>query len=156
MSAESTFRHKLRVRICGLLVEQDAILLAQIHSPVTDSPIWSPPGGGLQFGEHMEACLEREFAEETNLEIEVRKLVHINELVEPPFHAVEFYFEVEKISGEPKVGGDPELSWDRQLIRDLKWISLDQLKEIDFAPPNLRPKLLNWDNRSSAPIFKEK
>lgn len=156
MSAESTFHNKLRVRVCGLLVVQDAILLAQVHSPVTDSPVWSPPGGGLQFGEHMETCLEREFSEETNVEIAVRELLHINELVEPPFHAVEFYFEVKKLSGEPKIGRDPELSWDHQLIRDLKWMPVDELNDIEFAPPNLRPKLLDWDNRSSAPIFKEK
>ena len=68
---EPTFRNKLRVRVCGLLVQADAVLLAQVHSPVTENLVWTPPGGGLQFGEQMDDCLKREFAEETNVDIAV-------------------------------------------------------------------------------------
>lgn len=155
MAVKSSFRDRLRVRACGLLIEEDAILLSQIHSPVTETLIWTPPGGGLQFGEHLEECVEREFSEETNLKIEVGRLLHINELVEPPFHALEFYFEVSRKEGEPEIGRDPELSWDQQLLNDLKWISFDELKDIAFSPNSLLPKLLDWERRSEQSIFKE-
>lgn len=153
MADGSSFRDKLRVRVCGILIQDDAILLAQIHSPVVDDLVWTPPGGGLQFGEHMKDCLKREFSEETNLEVAVRDLVHINELVEDRFHAVEFYFEVTGLTGEPKKGRDPELSWEKQLLHDLKWIPLSRLKEITFAPENLLPKINRWDQRSAFSIF---
>lgn len=146
--SQSTYRGRTRIRVCGLLVEDDSILLAQIHSPVTESLVWIPPGGGLQFGETMEECLKREFHEETNLQIEVRNLIHINELVADPFHAVEFYFEVKKQSGEIKLGSDPEMPAEKQLLRDLKWFPIDQLPDSELAPQSLLEKLQDWDNRS--------
>jgi len=151
---ESIYRQELRLRVCGLLVKDDHILLAQIHSPVIDDLIWTPPGGGLQYGETMVEGVKREFLQETNLQITVHDLLHINELVQQPFHAVEFYFEVEKRSGELKLGTDPELGWNQQLMHDLQWVPLDELDEIVFAPENLLPKLLQWNQRSSFYPFK--
>lgn len=153
-SDESIYRQKLRLRVCGLLVEDGQILLAQVHSPVTDSLIWTPPGGGLQFGEKMTDGLKREFEQETNLEVSVHDLLHINELVQNPFHAVEFYFEVRYQSGELELGNDPELAWDQQLLHDLQWVSLAELDDIAFAPKNLLPKLLDWEHRSAFHPFK--
>lgn len=150
--SQSIFRGKTRVRVCGLLVEDNSILLAQIHSPVIKSLVWIPPGGGLQFGETMKECLIREFQEETNLQIDVRNLIHINELVADPYHALEFYFEVKAVGGEFALGSDPEISDDKQLLKDLKWISIDELADIDFAPQNLLKKIQDWDNRSTFQI----
>jgi 8-oxo-dGTP diphosphatase len=156
MADESSFRNKLRIRVCGLLVEEDAILLAQVHSPVTNSLVWMPPGGGVQFGEHMQDCLKREFAEETNLQIKAQDLLHINELVEPPFHALEFYFEVTKREGKVEMGSDPELSWNQQLLHDLKWMPFGELENIPFAPQSLLPKVLDWGHRYGISVFKNK
>ncbi len=150
--SQSTFQGRTRVRVCGLLVEDDSILLAQILSPVTKSLVWIPPGGGLQFGETMKECLIREFHEETNLQIDVQHLIHINELVADPYHALEFYFEVTKTGGELALGSDPEMSDDKQLLKDLKWIKIDELTEIKFAPQSLLKKIQDWDNRSSFQI----
>lgn len=156
MSAEqSPFGNRVRVRVCGLLVKADEILLAQIHSPVSESLIWTPPGGALEFGESIKSCLKREFKEETNLTVEVRQLIHVNELVRKPHHAVECYFEVRQVSGKEKLGKDPELSWDRQLLHDLQWISITELTEIDFVPPALIEKIQNWDNRGDSAVFSE-
>jgi len=148
----SAFGGQLRVRVCGLLVEADAILLAQLHSPVTDKLVWMPPGGGLELGESMDECLQGEFYEETNLNIEVGQLVHINELVALPYHAIECYFEVSKMNGEPTLGSDPELGSDQQLLHDLCWISFSELDQIAFAPQSLIPKLQQWDHRFEFPI----
>ena len=130
-------------------------MLAKLHSPVEDKLVWTPPGGGLHFGEEMETCLQREFSEETKLEVQASDLLHINQLVDPPFHAIEFYFEVQKTGGELQVGRDPELSWDHQLISDLEWMAIDQLTQIDFAPTNLMPKIINWERRKEYPIYEK-
>lgn len=150
--SQPIFRGKTRVRVCGLLVEEDSILLAQIYSPVIKNLVWIPPGGGLKFGETMKECLIREFHEETNLQIDVHNLIHINELVADSYHALEFYFEVTKTGGELALGSDPEMSEDKQLLKDLKWISIDELADIDFAPQNLLKKIQDWDNRSTFQI----
>ncbi len=153
MVADQTFTNKLRVRICGVLIQNDEVLLAQIHSPITDKLVWMPPGGGLTFGEPMKDCLKREFKEETNLSVEVHELVHVNELLRQPYHAVECFFEVKKTSGTEKLGKDPELSWDRQLLHDLQWMPVDKLSELDFAPSSLIEKIQNWDRRFNYPVF---
>ncbi len=153
MPLDQGFTNKLRVRVCGILIQEDNILLAQIHSPIKDKLVWMPPGGGLTFGESMKDCLKREFKEETNLSVEVNDLVHVNELLHKPYHAVECFFEVKKKGGTEKLGKDPELSWDRQLLHALEWIPLDTLQDIDFAPSGLEKKLQNWDQRSNYPVF---
>ena len=82
--------------------------------------------------------------------------MHINELVEPPYHDIEFYFEVEQTGGELDIGRDPELSWDHQLIRDLAWMPMDELAGVDLAPQNLCPKLLDWQHRSAFNVFSKR
>lgn len=154
MSRDQMFAGKLRVRVCGLLIQDNQILLAQLHSPISDELVWMPPGGGLTFGETMRDCLKREFKEETNLSVEVDELVHVNELLRKEYHAVECFFEVKKMGGAEKLGKDPELSWDRQLLHDLQWISIDALSEIAFAPFGLIEKIQNWDHRFNYPVFK--
>lgn len=145
---DSIYRDELRLRVCGLLVEDDRILLAQIHSPATEELIWTPPGGGVKFGEKLAEALKREFIQETNLEVAVHNLLHVNEFIARPFHAVELYFEVERQSGRLELGHDPELAWNRQLLNDLQWVSLTKLNQLTFAPESLRSKLLNWERRS--------
>jgi 8-oxo-dGTP diphosphatase len=141
------YRHQLRLRVCGVLVVGGHILVARIHSPVTDQQIWTPPGGGLEFGESLSDGVRREFAEETNLQVAVQRLVHINELIRPPFHAVEFYFEVSQQGGESALGEDPEHPADKQLLKELIWVPLGKLSEKDFAPQSLVPKLMDWEQR---------
>lgn len=130
-------------------------MLAQIHSPVTNNLIWTPPGGGLQFGEPITDCLKREFKEETNLSVKVGSLVHVNELVRKPHHAIECYFEVTQTRGEEKLGKDPELTWDRQLLHDLQWIPIEELSELDFVPPALVEKIQDWNHRTNFSFFSE-
>ncbi|MDZ7715932.1 MAG: NUDIX domain-containing protein [Balneolaceae bacterium] len=131
------YKDRIRPRICGLLMENDAILLVEIHSSVSDRLIWMPPGGELEFGESIEECLVREFEEETGLQVAVQSFQFINELIEPPFHALELYYRVEKIGGNPKLGNDPEFEDNHQLLKDLQWISIDDLDKYKVVPNHL-------------------
>lgn len=144
MSApRSIYRDQLRIRVCGLLLKEDTLLLAQLHSPVTGSLIWTPPGGGLQFGETMYECLKREFFEETGLKVEVNHLAHVNEMIHKPYHAVEFYFTVTRTGGSIKTGLDPEHADDEQLLRDIRWQPVKDIDNLPFAPESLTDKILN-------------
>lgn len=153
-ASESIYSHRLRIRVCGLLFKHDSLLLVQLKSPVTDSLIWTPPGGGLEFGETMHECLKREFVEETGLKIEVNHLVHVNEMIREPFHAIEFYFSVTQTGGSLAAGRDPELSDEEQLFRDIKWKPVKDIRNLRFAPESLADKVQNYKSSSSlAPIF---
>lgn len=131
------YQQKVRVRICGLLVQDGAVLLAKIHSPVTHQLVWMPPGGGLEFGESIEECLQREFKEETGLSVRVNALQFINEFIRPPFHAVELYYSVSRVEGVKTTGSDPEHTEDNQLLEKVEWISLNDLSEYSISPDRL-------------------
>lgn len=131
------YKNKTRIRVNGLLFDNDAILLAQIKSPVSNELVWMPPGGGLRFGEEIGACLRREFREETGLEVSMDSLVAINELVKPPFHALEMYFKVQQTSGTLALGNDPEHPDDKQVLKDLRWVPVAELGNLSTAPDKL-------------------
>lgn len=104
-----------------------------------------PPGGGVEFGETLEKSLIREFMEETGLKISVHKQIHINELIMPPIHAIEFYFLVKKEKeGEPVLGTDPEMKGGKQIIRSIGFFTKQQLKSMNTAPPFLEKEF--WES----------
>jgi 8-oxo-dGTP diphosphatase len=135
--AGSIYEGKIRVRSCGVLIEHGKVLLVQIYSPVIKELVWTVPGGGVEFGESISDALKREFREETSLEVEIKEFLHIHELIEPPFHAVEFYFRVGKLSGEQQLGSDPEHEEGQQLIKDLRFIEIDDLDQYKIKPESL-------------------
>lgn len=100
-----------------------------------------PPGGGLEFGEDVESCLKREFREETGLEVDIKDFQFINELIRPPFHALELYYRVKQTGGSLQLGSDPEHDAGSQLLKEVKWMSLSRLSEIPLAPERLKDYL---------------
>ena len=119
------YGNQLRVRVCGICVQEDKMLLIN-HSGLNESnEFWSPPGGGLQFGEAIEDCLKREFLEETNTVISVGKFLKIREFIKPPLHAIELYYEVKIESGVVKKGFDTEMK--EQIIKDIQWLSFEEV-----------------------------
>jgi len=121
------FGNKIRVRVCGLLVQENQLLLVKHHALGKLGYLWAPPGGGLNFGETVEASLKREFAEETGLTIEPGEFLFINEYLEPPLHAIELFFKVRAIAGRLITGTDPELG-QSQIIKEVKFMNANELK----------------------------
>ncbi len=119
------YGNQLRVRICGICVQDDKILLINHSGMNENNEFWSPPGGGLQFGETIAECLKREFSEETNTIISIGKLLTIREFIKLPLHAIEFYYEVKIESGQVKKGFDPEMQ--EQIIKDIQWLSFKEI-----------------------------
>jgi len=125
-----SFGNKLRIRACGICIEDNKILLVKHHSLGKSGFLWAPPGGGMVFGETTEQALKREFIEETGLTVSVEKLLFVNEYLSPPLHAIELFFIVKKISGTLQTGVDPELHKDRQIIIEVEWLSIEQLQKL--------------------------
>jgi 8-oxo-dGTP diphosphatase len=127
----ASFGNKLRVRVCGICIEDDKILMVKHHSLGVKGIFWSPPGGGLQFGESAEESLKREFMEETGLEILINRFLFVHEFLQPPLHAIELFFEVEKISGSLITGKDPEMTDTGQIIQEVKYLSFEEINKMD-------------------------
>tara|TARA_R110000868_G_scaffold1211_2_gene9325 strand:+ start:47125 stop:47601 length:477 start_codon:yes stop_codon:yes gene_type:complete len=154
--SDSIYSDKLRVRVAGLLVEKGKLLLVKLSSPISKRDIWTPPGGGVEFGESIHIALKREFKEETGLGIKIGELAQINELIEDQFHVLEFFFWVAKIDGSLKLGFDPEHNSDDQLLKDLEFVSYTEVKKREVKPDILKSNF--WINKSSRNIiqsFKE-
>lgn len=126
---ESTFGHRLRVRVNGVLIEGDKILLVK-HQMGNGRQFWSTPGGGMEFGSSAKENLSREFMEETGLEVEPQDFLFVHEFLSPPLHAVECFFTVKRTSGNAVLGKDPELSSDNQILSELKWMTLQDVQEL--------------------------
>ncbi|MEM9858904.1 MAG: NUDIX hydrolase [Bacteroidota bacterium] len=124
------YSHKLRVRVCGILLEKKRLLVIHHLGIGKQNSLWSPPGGGLEFGETTEECLQREFREETGLEIAVHDLLFVHEYQNDQLHAVELFFKVEKVGGTLVKGTDPEMDSDNQMISDLKFVTISELQVI--------------------------
>ncbi|HYG39058.1 MAG TPA: NUDIX hydrolase [Cytophagales bacterium] len=121
------FGNKVRIRACGLCVDDNKILLIKHLQIGKNGHLWIPPGGGLNFGESIEECLIREFKEETGLTVSVKDLRFVYEYLQPPLHAVELFFKVEIIEGTLIKGIDPELSPQNQMIDEVKFCDNDFL-----------------------------
>lgn len=125
---QQTFGNHLRVRICGICINKNGILLIN-HSSISHGNFWAPPGGGLEFGESAEVCLKREFLEETGLVVEIRDFLFACEFINKPLHALELFFSVIVGGGALKKGLDPEMG-DNQIIQEVKFFDLVELERV--------------------------
>ena len=121
---------KIRVRVCGLLVQDNKLLLARHTAAFGEGVFWSPPGGGVEYGERMKECLEREFLEETGLQVAVGRFLYLNEFLRPPLHAIEFFFEVKLLAGELVLVSDPEHSSQEQLLKEVKFMGVKDIIQL--------------------------
>ncbi|MDX5482410.1 MAG: NUDIX hydrolase [Hymenobacteraceae bacterium] len=135
----AAYADKLRVRVCGICLQDDQLLLVRHGQTIHNHAFWAPPGGGLQYGETLQEGLRRELKEETGLEVKVCRFLFVNEFLEPPLHAIEFFFEVKVTGGTLQKGQDPEAKQEGQLIEQVQWLSV---KEIQAIPPADKHRIL--------------
>ena len=121
------FGDALRVRVCGICIEDNKMLLVNHRSLRKGADFWSPPGGGMEFGQSAEENLKREFLEETGLTVTVKKFLCAHEFLSPPLHAIELFFEVKKVAGTLKTGTDPEMGEDDQIIQNVCFMDFNRL-----------------------------
>ncbi len=129
---------RVRVRVGALLFDEptapSAVLLVEHEGLWEDRPFWTPPGGGVEFGESLAEALRREVTEETGVDIEVGPVRYALDFVRPPLHAVSFYLECRAPDlGLARLGSDPELG-DRQLLRSLRLVPFDELASLTVYP----------------------
>jgi ADP-ribose pyrophosphatase YjhB (NUDIX family) len=128
-SVQKIYGNRLRVRACGFLVEDDALLLVN-HKSLNAGNFWAPPGGGIEFSESADACLRREFREETGLLVEMVDFLFACEFIRPPLHAIELFFRVRKVGGRLKTGDDPESGKEERIITETRFITWKQIQEM--------------------------
>jgi 8-oxo-dGTP diphosphatase len=129
---QQRYGDRVRVRACGLLVMDNALLLVN-HRSLTATDFWAPPGGGVEFGERAEICLVREFLEETGLQIQVGDFLFACEFIHPPLHSVELFFLIDGAKGIPTKGNDPEMTSEGQIIEAVRFIPWTEIQQMNPA-----------------------
>jgi 8-oxo-dGTP diphosphatase len=130
------------------------LLVVKVHVPTRSKPIWMVPGGGVEPGETLEKALFRELHEETGLDLTPTSaigtdtfahptlytpvLAAIHEFIEPPFHALEFYFWVQGAEHHDRM---PEKPSDASLghtgdpqVLEVRWAPLGELADLGLEP----------------------
>lgn len=130
-----------RIRVAGILIEDDKILLIQHNK--NNKKYWLIPGGGNEWGETSKEALIREYKEETNLDVEVDEVLFISETIFPDKerHILNIFFRIHrnnKNNNIIKLG-------DEAVIADLKFVTKEELKTMTIYP-NIKENLLKLMN----------
>jgi 8-oxo-dGTP diphosphatase len=129
--SKQLYEQKVRVRACGILIENDSILLLRHENVGKKGFLWAPPGGGVDFGVSAEQTVINEFWEETNLKVSIEKFLFVNEFIGETLHSIELFFQVKRIGGELKLGKDPEVPENEQILSAIKYMNLNEINSLD-------------------------
>lgn len=136
---------QVKVRVAAVLIESNRILLVKHRKEETS--YWVLPGGGVEFGETLEQAAAREVLEETNLRIDIKKLIYLGQLVSPRSekHVIDFFFWGEVVGGSLR-------STQEDKIAEVKFFPVAELPRLDFRPRISDQLLSSIQNQFSGPV----
>ena len=120
-----------QVRATAVLIEDDHILLTEQKVTESLARSWSLPGGTLETGETLEACVIREMKEETGLEVAVDRLLYVCDRIMDDHHVVHITFAVKRVGGRLQTGVEPE-DWANP-IKSVRMVPLSELHAYGFS-----------------------
>ena len=124
----------------GAIVVRDGALLMVRRAREPASGLWTVPGGHLEHGEHLAEAVRREVAEETGLDVEVRDLMGIFEVVGEPHFVILDFVAVAAGNSPPQPGDD---------VSDVRWVPLEEVPRLECTPRFVET-LRGWGVLSSA------
>ncbi len=122
------FRKEVRVRVSGIILRDDALLLIA-HKKI-DEIYWLLPGGGVRYGESLTEALCREFLEELGIRVRVGKPVFMCDSIDPfgKRHILNISFLCEYRDGEYRIG-------DEKRLHDFGFFRKEELSAMRIYPP---------------------
>lgn len=137
---------EIRIRVAGVYVRDGKILLVRHFK--NGRRYWLLPGGGCEFGETLDAAVERELVEECGVQTKTGRLLFISESIHPEKtrHVVNFVYLGSLLQGEPKLcetGG---------VLDAVAWVPRAEFSTLTFLP-NFRDELArHWDSGFTLPF----
>ncbi len=106
----------------GIVVDGEHILICQRHHSDAYGMQWEFPGGKVEEGEDLKACLRRELAEELSIEAEIGEEIFRLRHQYPDRHVEVVFFAVRNFRGTVR----------NQVFEAVKWAQRANLAEFDF------------------------
>ena len=130
-----------RIRVAGILIEDNKILLIQHHK--NDKKYWLIPGGGNDWGETTKQALIREYKEETNMDIEVDEFLFFSETISPDKkrHVLNLFYKIHRNNKNDSIIKLGE----EAVLTDLKFVTKEELETMTIYP-NIKENLLKLMN----------
>jgi 8-oxo-dGTP diphosphatase len=132
------------VRVAAVAERGGELLLVRHKKPDRDA-YWVLPGGRLEPGETIPECAVRELAEETGLAASFSGVLYVGVLLRVGLHPLEVVARVTlEGNDEAVLGSDPEVAPDDEpTLREVRWVSVDELGEIELLPDPVKRRLLD-------------
>ncbi len=130
----------------AIITQDEKILTIRVN----DADYYHLPGGHVEIGETSADALLREIQEETGMEIALDKLVVVHEQFyqkkDGANHSVIFYY-LAKPQGKVKTENSVRMEQGRtkMIKNELRWVTRDELKQIDLRPNLIKDLILNND-----------
>ena len=135
------------ISAAALIVRNEQVLLVH-HRETGRYDFWVPPGGGLQGSESIFECARRETLEETGLDVELDRILYIQELWEPGYHFCKFFITCKTFSGDLTLANKEQ---NEGFLVDARFFAQNDLRELPVFPEILKEQF--WDDvRAECPV----
>ena len=122
------------VRVVVVNDKKEILMVKQHHE---NRDIWMVPGGGIEAGENSIQASVREVKEETGLDIAVTGMAwHMEEVSEARGQRFVNYMVGKVEGGQLNLGRDPELDDDKQVLREVAFMSKEEIDELENVFPD--------------------
>lgn len=139
-----TEKEEFHGRTCGIIKQEDKFLIMRVNK--TD--YYHIPGGHIEIGEDSKEAVTREIKEEIECDVKDARLFAIQENFwerrGKNCHGIEFYYIITLNSPLPMKNYERiENDKGEDKLLEFKWVTSDELKDIDLRPNNIRDMLIN-------------
>jgi 8-oxo-dGTP diphosphatase len=109
--------------IHALVSKDNKFLLIKRNSNYNYDPdCWDLPGGGINFGEQPLETIIRETKEETDIDINIGKILHTCGVLTEPIWSIEIYVEGEYLKGDVVLSSEHS---------SFMWLTREELRAIE-------------------------
>jgi ADP-ribose pyrophosphatase YjhB (NUDIX family) len=115
---------KFNAGVCTLIFDEEGKVLLFKHTYRKYE--WGIPGGGLEYREQPDEAIVREFYEESNIKIEVEKLLKVSSAKEFPHLSIVYLCKI--VDGEFKPSHE---------ISEMKYFDVNDLPQMLYAEKDL-------------------
>jgi ADP-ribose pyrophosphatase YjhB (NUDIX family) len=136
-----------KYRVNGIIIKENKLLTVQINN----SGFYCLPGGHVELGEDSKVAIVREMKEETNLDVEVERLLAIAENFYEGKNGIKYqelgFYYFLKLNKNINIKNYTviEKDKDENITLEFKWYSSEELRNVKFKPDFIKEKIMNKD-----------